>query len=58
MDDNFWWLGLYRNVKDKRCKRGRRLARTTFHITSKSKIKVELIENELKSKIVKYEKTT
>ena len=43
-DDNgsLWWLGLYKGKK-----------RTTFHIWSKSKIKVELVENGLKSKIVK-----
>lgn len=48
MDDKFWWLGIYRD--------GKKLKRVTFHITSKSKIEVHLIENELNTKIVPYKK--
>lgn len=40
MSPTFWWLGIYKNGK-----------RTTFHIESESPIIVELIENELKTKI-------
>ena len=41
---NFWWLGFYKGNK-----------RITFHITSKTKIKVEVIENDLKVKKVEQE---
>lgn len=52
MDDHWWWLGVYREVKDKRCKNGKRLIKTTFLFTSKSKINVEVEENGFKSKMV------
>lgn len=41
MTGKFWWLGVYN-------KKGR----TTFHITSKSKITVEIIENGLESAVI------
>lgn len=41
MDDNWWWLGLMRKNK-----------RTTFWISSKSKIAVIIKENGLKTKII------
>lgn len=44
MTGNVWWLGYYRGNK-----------RTTFNIRSKTKIKLEVIENELKSKMVEQE---
>lgn len=40
MTNKVWWLGIYRGKK-----------RSTFWIRSKSKIEVELIENELQLKI-------
>ena len=55
MDGKNWWLGLYRKVKDKRFKGGWKLIRTSFWIRSKSKIVVEIQENELKSKLVEQE---
>ena len=42
MDDKSWWLGIYRGNK-----------RISFWISSKSKIKVSLQENEIKTKIRK-----
>ena len=43
MDGKTWWLGLYRKNK-----------RICFWLSSKSKIKVTLQENGLKTKIVQY----
>ena len=47
MTGKVWWLGVYR-------KNGKR---TTFYFRSKSKITVEVVENDLKSKLVEQEKT-
>jgi len=44
MDDNFWWLGIYKGDK-----------RVAFHIiTEQDGLNVRLVENELKTKIVKH----
>ncbi len=47
MDGKNWWLGIYRNGK-----------RTTFWIRSKTRITVEVQEDELNCKLIEQEKST
>lgn len=56
MNGKNWWLGIYREVKDKRFKKGIKYMRTSFFITSKSKITVSLQDNQLNTKIIPWNK--